>query len=158
MLPKPLHTHGMPTARAATASLPRPGPNGAPARLLGPAVSAHPLTPRLAPHSELDERRFAWLAGQWQLISHQHLHYRFLPTWATALGGSLSWQPQKGIAVPEQRVLEELAATLPLGAHFHLQPRLRVEQRWRGQLAGLSKQIPGSSACATGSACNRTTK
>ena len=94
------------------------------------------LTPRLTLHSELDERRFAWPSGQWQLISHQHLHYRFSPTWDAALGGSLSWQPQKGITVPERRVFEEVTAALPLSGRLRLLPRLRAEQRWLGPLAG----------------------
>ena len=94
------------------------------------------LSPHLTLHSEVDERRFAWPGGQWQLISHQHLHYRFSPTWDAALGCTLSWQPQKGIVVPERRVFEEITATLPLPGRLRLLPRLRVEQRWLGQLAG----------------------
>lgn len=92
--------------------------------------------PRLTLHSEVDERRFAWPSGQWQLITHQHLHYRFSPTWDGALGGSLSWQVQKGISVPERRVFEEITATLPLSGRLRLMPRLRVEQRWLGPPPG----------------------
>ncbi|MFC6222862.1 DUF2490 domain-containing protein [Hymenobacter artigasi] len=92
--------------------------------------------PRLTLHSEADERRFAWPDGQWQFITHQHLHYRLSPTWDAALGGTGSWQPQKGISVPERRVFEEVTATLPLPGRLRLMPRLRVEQRWLGHLAG----------------------
>lgn len=95
------------------------------------------LAPRLALYSEFDERRFAFPDGQWQLITHQHLHYRFSPTWDGAVGGTLSWQPQNGVWVPERRIFEEATATLPLpGTALRLLPRLRVEQRWLGQLAG----------------------
>ena len=93
------------------------------------------LAPRLTLHSEFDERRFAWPDKQWQFITHQHLHYRASPMWDAALGGTLSWQPQKGIPVPERRIFEEVTAALPLPGGWRLTPRLRVEQRWLGQLA-----------------------
>lgn len=94
------------------------------------------LASRLALYSEFDERRFAFPDGQWQFITHQHVHYRLSGTWDGALGGTLSWQPQNGVAVPERRIFEEATATLPLGGHLRLLPRLRVEQRWLRQLAG----------------------
>ncbi len=116
--------------------------------LLAPAQTVHQqgywaraflrtrLSERLTLHSEFDERRFAWPDGQWQFITHQHLHYRVSPTWDTALGGTLSWQPQNGVAVPERRIFEEATATLPLPGRLRLMPRLRLEQRWLRQLAG----------------------
>ncbi|OGX91292.1 DUF2490 domain-containing protein [Hymenobacter coccineus] len=116
--------------------------------LLAPAQTVHQqgywgraflrtrLSERLTLHSEFDERRFAWPGGQWQFITHQHLHYRFSPTWDGALGGTLSWQPQGGVVVPERRIFEEATATLPLPGRLRLMPRLRVEQRWLRQLAG----------------------
>ncbi|GAA4048728.1 hypothetical protein GCM10022409_39050 [Hymenobacter glaciei] len=116
--------------------------------VLAPAQTAHQqaywlrlmvrtrLAPRLTLHSEFDERRFVFPDQQWQFITHQHLHYRASPVWDAALGGTLSWQPQKGISVPERRVFEEVTATLPLPGRLRLVSRLRVEQRWLGQLAG----------------------
>lgn len=115
--------------------------------LLAPAQTVHQqgywvraflrtrLSERLTFHSEFDERRFAWPNGQWQFITHQHLPYRVSPTWDTALGGTLSWQPQNGMAVPERHIFEEATATLPLPGRLRLMPRLRVEQRWLRQLA-----------------------
>lgn len=88
------------------------------------------LGPRLTLHSEADERRFAWPDGQWQFITHQHLHYRASPRWDLALGGTYSRQPQGEGSVPELRLFEEATATLPLPGHLRLQPRLRVEQCW----------------------------
>ncbi|MDJ0367889.1 DUF2490 domain-containing protein [Hymenobacter sp. H14-R3] len=116
--------------------------------LLAPAQTTHQqgywvraflrarLSERLTLHSEFDERRFAWPGGQWQFITHQHLHYRVSPTWDTALSGTLPWQPQNGVAVPERRIFEEATATLLLPGHLRLLPRLRMEQRWLRQLAG----------------------
>lgn len=94
------------------------------------------LSERITLHSEFDERRFVRPGGQWQFITHQHLHYRMSPTWDAALGGTLSWQPQNGVAVPERRIFEEATATLPLPGRLRLMPRLRVEQRWLRQVAG----------------------
>ena len=94
------------------------------------------LSERLTLHSEFEERRFAWPGGQWQFITHQHVHYRVSPTWDAALGGSLAWQPQSGVVVPERRVFEEVTATLPLPGRLRLMPRLRVDQRWQRRLAG----------------------
>ncbi|WP_426059788.1 DUF2490 domain-containing protein [Hymenobacter sp. B1770] len=91
---------------------------------------------QLALHSEVDERRFAWPDGQWQFITHQHLHYRASPVWDMALGGTYSQQPRRGVSVPERRVFEEVTATLPLPGRFRVQQRLRAEQRWQRQLAG----------------------
>ena len=95
------------------------------------------FAPRWSFYSEFDERRFALPDGQWQFITHQHLHYRVSKALDGALGGTLSWQPQNGVAVPERRIFEEATATIPLGtSHLRLLPRLRVEQRWLRQLAG----------------------
>jgi len=95
------------------------------------------LAPRWAFYSEFDERRFMLPEGQWQFITHQHLHYRASKIWDGALGGTLSWQPQNGVAVPERRLFEEATATLPLAtSRLRLLPRLRVEQRWLRQLTG----------------------
>ena len=116
--------------------------------LLAPAQTVHQqgywaraflrarLSERLTLHSEFDERRYAWPGGQWQFITHQHLHYRVSPTWDAAVGGSLAWQPQNGVVVPERRVFEEVTATLPLPGRLRLMPRLRVDQRWQRRLAG----------------------
>lgn len=92
------------------------------------------LSEHLTFHSEFDERRLAFPDGQWQFITHQHLHYRLSPTWDAAAGLTFSWQPQRGITVPERRVFEEATATLPVLGRLRLMPRLRVEQRWLRQV------------------------
>ncbi|GAA4363303.1 hypothetical protein GCM10023185_31920 [Hymenobacter saemangeumensis] len=99
------------------------------------------LGPRCTLHSEVDERRRALPDQQWQLITHQHLHYRVSPVWDGAAGASYSWQPQGGVLVPERRTFEEVSASFPLSARFRLQPRLRVEQRWQ-QRAGSTDEEP----------------
>ena len=91
---------------------------------------------RLTLHSDVEERRFVFPDRQWQFITNHHLHFRVSPVWDVALGGAYLSQPLRGVSVPERRVFEETSATLPLPNHFRLQTRLRVEQRWLGQLVG----------------------
>ena len=91
---------------------------------------------QLTLHTEVEERRFIFPDRQWQFITNHHLHFRASPIWDTALGGAYLRQPQHGVSVPERRVFEEISATLPLPNRFRLQTRLRVEQRWLGQVEG----------------------
>ena len=91
---------------------------------------------RLTLHTEAEERRFVFPDRQWLFITNHHLHFRASPVWDVALGGAYLTQPVQGVSVPERRVFEEISATLPLPSRFRFQTRLRVEQRWRGQLAG----------------------
>lgn len=91
---------------------------------------------RLTLHTEAEERRFVFPDRQWQFITNHHLHFRASPVWDTALGGTYLSQPLRGVSVPERRVFEEISATLPLPHQFRFQTRLRVEQRWLGQLVG----------------------
>ena len=87
-------------------------------------------------HTEAEERRFINPDRQWQFITNHHLHFRASPVWDVALGGTYLRQPQRGVSVPERRVSEEISATLPLFNRFRMQTRLRMEQRWQGQLVG----------------------
>ncbi|GAC1594266.1 MAG: hypothetical protein NVS3B25_16870 [Hymenobacter sp.] len=110
--------------------------------LLAPAQTVHQqgywgrlylrtqLSKRLTLHQEVDERRFAFPDGQWQFITHHHLHFRASPAWDAALGSTYSRQPQRGTNVPEWRLFTEATNTLPLSGRLRLQSRLRVEQRW----------------------------
>ncbi|ALW85270.1 hypothetical protein AUC43_09280 [Hymenobacter sedentarius] len=92
------------------------------------------LSSRLTLHTEVEERRFAWPDRQWQFITNHHLHFRASPVWDAALGGTYLRQPKNGVSVPERRAYEEVSATVPLPNHFRFQTRLRVEQRWLGQV------------------------
>lgn len=85
-------------------------------------------------HSEVDERRFINPDKQWQFITHQHVHYRLLPTLDVGLGGTYSRQVQNTLPVPEYRLFGETSWTLPLSPKVRLQQRLRVEQRWVQQV------------------------
>ena len=91
---------------------------------------------QLTLHTDAEERRFVFPDRQWQFITNHHLHFRASPIWDVALGGTYLCQPLRGVSVPERRVFEEASATLPLPNQFRFQTRLRVEQRWLGQLVG----------------------
>ncbi|MFD2787568.1 DUF2490 domain-containing protein [Hymenobacter rubripertinctus] len=90
------------------------------------------LTDRWTWHSELDERRLLRPGRQWQLITHQHLHYRLATPLAVGLGLSYSRQPpvSGGPALQEGRGFAEATLTTPLSQRVHLLSRLRLEQRW----------------------------
>jgi hypothetical protein len=89
------------------------------------------LTPRWTWHTEVDERRYIRPDKQWQLIAHQHLHYRIALPLEVALGGTYSRQPQtSALVLPEWRVFEEATYTIPISTNVRLHNRLRVEQRW----------------------------
>ena len=91
---------------------------------------------RLTLHTDVEERRFVLPDRQWLFITNHHLHYRVSPVWDVALGGAYLSQAQRGLSVPERRGFEEISATLPLLNQFRFQTRLRVEQRWLGQVVG----------------------
>jgi Protein of unknown function (DUF2490) len=90
------------------------------------------LSERWAWHSELDERRLLSPGRQWQLITHQHLHYRLARPLDVGLGLSYSRQPPAsgGRALQEWRGFGEATLTTPLSSRVRLQNRLRLEQRW----------------------------
>ncbi len=86
--------------------------------------------------NEIEDRRFFNHNVQHHLIIHSRLHYNILPQANIALGFTFSRQsaqiPGAGstVAVPELRPVQEINYSSKLNAHFTIQQRLRIDERF----------------------------
>jgi hypothetical protein len=83
-----------------------------------------------AMHYEVDERRNWDGHGHLQFITHLHARRTWAQQrWALAPGTSFSYVNQ----VPEYRLFQEAMYWFPLGKHWKINQRLRLDERWFDQ-------------------------